>query len=141
MTGQLFPTQPKLTEKEWQKKLIKRLVKEHWAYQHIYRSKMHDGTWRTTTSAVGWPDLVALRDEWLLIIENKNPDRNLKVGPAQQLWLDRFALLPFSLVWVLDSTRTDWQDLANWLHRPDLAPRIHGWRPSMIVSSAPDPDS
>jgi Holliday junction resolvase len=123
----LFPLQPELPEREFQKLLEKRLTEEGWAWQHIYRMKTASGQWRTSTTAVGWPDLVAIKGEYIIAIEVKGKAGRLE--PAQVPWLERFAGIPTGRSWLLDSVRTDWQDIANWLAQPETAPRRHGYSP------------
>lgn len=122
--GQMFDPPPKFSEREWQTILQEGLKREGWAWQHIYKMKTARGNWRTSTTAVGWPDLVAMRGPYVLALEVK-ADRGV-LGADQLTWLKRFADIPTGLVWVL-RPRDNWQAVANWLHEPEKAPKRHGW--------------
>ena len=124
MTGQLFPVPPAMSERVWQTTLQEGLKREGWAYQHVYRTKTAKGQWATSTTATGWPDLVALRGPHILAIECKAAKG--RVGPHQVEWLARFHELDCGLAWLL-SPLDDWQAVADWLHTPEAAPRRHGW--------------
>jgi hypothetical protein len=123
--GQLFGTRPVLSEREWQTTIQRGLTREDWTWQHVYRMQDPHGRWRTSTTAVGWPDLVCFRGAWILAIECKSAKG--KATPQQLAWLARFAEIPTGRAWLLSPTATDWQALANWLRDPENAPRVHGF--------------
>ena len=114
-----------ITERQWQTTLQDRLVEEGWAWNHVYRMKTASGAWRTSTTAVGWPDLVALRAPHILAIECKGLKWKAEAGQIE--WLERFQALPTGLAWLLSPKTTDWQLIANWLHAPWTAPDRVGW--------------
>jgi hypothetical protein len=130
-SAQLFSTPAPLTERQWQTAIEDRLKAERYLYQHVYRMQTPRGGWRTSTTAVGWPDLVAIRDQWLVVIECKGAKG--RVEPDQLTWLAGFAAIPTARVWVLRPT-DDWQDVANWIHQPEHAPRTFGWEPRLLAS-------
>ncbi|MDE1904864.1 MAG: hypothetical protein KGH75_00250 [Rhodospirillales bacterium] len=121
----LFTTPEAMTEREWQSTLQDRLTEEGYLWQHVYRMQTARGTWRTSTTSVGWPDLVALRGEHVLAIECKKSPRDLPTDD-QIKWLVAFTALPTGRAWVLRPT-DDWQAVANWIHQPWRSPEIHGW--------------
>ena len=118
------PRPPTPTEREFQSALQEALTRERYAWQHVYRLQTTKGAWRTSTTANGWPDLVAFRGETLLAIECKGAQGRME--PGQVEWLERFHGLGYAWAWVLRPT-DDLQQVANWLHRPETAPRRHGW--------------
>jgi Holliday junction resolvase len=90
----------------------------------------------TSTTAIGWPDLVALKGEYVLAIEVKATKG--VVGPQQIEWLERFAAIPTGLAWLL-SPKADWQSVINWMHDPSKAPKIHGFVPSSPLTFTESP--
>lgn len=56
------------TEAAFQREIIRIAKRAGWRVNHCYRAKLADGTWRTTTTWVGWPDLELVkpgRHGWL----------------------------------------------------------------------------
>lgn len=131
--GQLFDPGEVMNEKQWQKVLTERLKEEDYLVQHIYKLKTAAGTWRTSTTASGFPDLVAFRGGYVLAIEVKGPRGRAR--PEQIPWLETFADIPTGRAWLLDPIHTPWQDIANWIHRPETAPRTHGFVPTRIYAA------
>ena len=125
--GQLFPVAPKLSERQWQHVLQGRFSEEEWAWQHVYRMQSAKGRWMTSTTATGWPDLTAWRRGYVLAIECKSGTAKWHLEPGQLDWLERFAEIPTGRAWLLDPLHTDWQDIANWIHDPESAPRRVGF--------------
>jgi Holliday junction resolvase len=123
----LFAVPSHLSERQWQSTITKRLTEEGYRHQHVYRLRTSDGNWRTSTTAKGWPDIVALRGPYLLAIECKGPAG--RIEPGQIEWLESFAEIPTGRGWLLAPDRTDWQALADWIHDPEHAPRRYGWDP------------
>lgn len=115
-----------VSEKDWQKTLVVLLETLGWHVNHVFPLQTKHG-WRTGTTAVGWPDLTALRREWIVAIEVKSEKG--KADPEQLVWLQRFALIPNARAWLLRPS-DDVRVLAGWLRDPASAPRTHGWRPT-----------
>ena len=136
MTDQphLFTPPKVFNEREFQSILQEGLTREGWNWNHTYRMRTSSGAWRTSTTAVGFPDLLAIRPPHILALEVK-ADKG-RMGPEQVEWLARFAALPTGLAWVL-RPRDNWQHVANWLHNPWKAPTIHGWEAPPDDSVAP----
>jgi hypothetical protein len=120
---------------DWQRNIEKALDAAGWTWTHTKRAKVPQrrGTdqpeaarW-LTPMAKGFPDLLALRDGHLLVIEVKTegeyPDRD------QRKWLELFHQMEGALVWVCRPS-DDWADLVRWLQRPESAPAVHGWEPA-----------
>lgn len=63
------------TEKELQQRVTKLAKEFGWLVNHIYRAKLEDGTWRTTTTLVGFPDLELIHPAWgrVMWLELKGP--------------------------------------------------------------------
>jgi hypothetical protein len=116
------PVLPK-DERAWQTVVQKALKREEYAWQHVYRLKTADGKWRTSTTASGWPDLVAFGHGAIIAMEVKGKDT--PTTPAQLEWLHRF-LECGAYAWRL-RVIMDWQLLANMLAFPEDAPRRYGW--------------
>jgi Holliday junction resolvase len=129
----LFPVPPPLSERQFQDVLQQALTREGWSFNHIYRTKVASGAWRTSTTAVGFPDLLAVRGPHILAIEVKSAKG--RVRPEQLEWLARFATIPTGLAWLLEP-RMDWQAISNWLHNPgaETTPKIHGWTPNPALT-------
>ena len=115
-------------ERPWQRTLVEALETFGYAVQHIYPLRTKNQGWRTSTTAKGWPDLVAIRGQWLIAIEVKG--ETTRIEDEQRAWLMRFAGLGSQHVrtWVLRPT-DDWGQIAAWIASPGLAPRIFGWSP------------
>lgn len=132
MEQRLFDPPPELSEKQFQDVIRQALRREGWLHNHIYRTKTAKGAWRTSTTAVGFPDLLAIRPGHVLAIEMKS---NVgKVEADQLVWLEGF-LEAGALAWVC-RPRDDWQLLARWISRPGIAPRFYGWQPSAAALTA-----
>jgi hypothetical protein len=122
-----------LPESEFQKLLVETLTVFHWDTMHVYPLRTKHG-WRTPTTAKGWPDLVGLRQTFILAIEVKGFDSRGKPTPFQEgqiEWLARFAAIPTGRAWVLRPT-DDLSQIARWLATPATAPGTYGWDPTDI---------
>jgi hypothetical protein len=122
-------------EKAWQATLFdpkKGLFPSlRWATNHTYQLKTESGAWRTSTTALGWPDWTCLREEYILAVEVKGFDRNGRptpFQPHQKEWLQRFARIPTGRAWVLRPTDS-MDDIVEWARHPADAPRTYGWEP------------
>lgn len=112
------------SERDWQRTLVECFTTFGWAVQHVYRMPTKDGGYRTSTTAVGWPDLACFRGEWIVGCEVKG--LRTTTQPGQEEWLERFAQIPTGRGWML-RPNDDWQQIANWIARPLTAPRRYGW--------------
>lgn len=112
------------SEKEFQNTLVELLETLGWAHCHTYPLQTKHG-YRTGTTAKGWPDLVALRGEFVVAIEVKSDTG--RVTAEQVEWLDRFARLGCGRAWLVDPS-LPLQQLAEWLQHPDGAPVVFGYR-------------
>lgn len=104
------PPDPKCSEAEFQRWVLKVARENGWKINHVYRSKLADGQWRTTCS-VGWPDLTLVRDGRIVFAELK--DHRGKVDPAQDEWLDSLASVDAAEVHVWRPA--DWRIVAKVL--------------------------
>lgn len=104
--------QKKLTEIEFTSMVLK-LAKLHgWRTMHQLPGMNRRGAWTTATQGdgVGWPDIVFLRDDKLIVAELK-VGKN-KVTPAQDEWLDAFAMAGIdTFTW----TPEDWPEIETVL--------------------------
>ena len=123
MTERLFASRPELTEKQFQHTITEGLTYCGWAYNHVFRSQMKDGRWRTTTTAKGFPDLQAVKPGFILVIEVK-ADKG-RFEPGQEKWLAMFHDAG-ALSWCL-RPRDSWEDIASWIQHPERAPSRFGW--------------
>lgn len=48
-------------ERGFQRWIVEQARDRGWMVNHTYRAKLHDGTWRTTTTLRGMPDLTLFR--------------------------------------------------------------------------------
>lgn len=78
------------TERELQARITKLAKEWGWMVNHTYRAKLEDGTWRTTTTAKGWPDLVLVHPGWgrMMALELKGPKG--RSDPDQKRWVAAF---------------------------------------------------
>ena len=113
------------TEKQWQTTVEELAETLGWATCHTFPLRTKHG-WRTATTAKGWPDLVALRGELIIAAELKVG--NAKARPEQLEWLERFASLGCGRAWLV-RLPGDFEQLGNWLARPEGAPRRFGFGP------------
>lgn len=75
-------------EREFQSWITRSARKVGWTVSHTYRAQLKDGTWRTTTTLPGWPDLTLIRPGALMFFEVKGP-----TGSASPEQIDTLALL------------------------------------------------
>lgn len=120
-----------MTERELQTQVTQALHTLGWKTQHVYRlqtaadeSKGRPAAWRTSTTASGWPDVVAVRPGWQLAIEVKSAKG--AITDEQLAWLALLASLPFCRAWVL-RPKDDPAVWMRWMRRPEGAPRRYGW--------------
>lgn len=121
----LFPTPPVLTEKEWSKQLVYVGETLGYATNHVYPLQTQKQGWRTSTTAKGWPDLMMVRGPVLIVIEAKGVKTPTTMEQIE--WLHRFSHIPGVWAWLLRVGDVGLQQVADWLARPDDAPRTHGW--------------
>lgn len=109
-------------ERAFQQTIVELLEATGWESCHTYPLQTKHG-WRTGTTAKGWPDLVALRGEFIVAIEVKSDTG--KATPEQLAWLGRFAALGCGRAWLVGPA-LPFQTLARWLQHPQLAPETYG---------------
>lgn len=63
-----------------------------WKENHTYRARLRDGSWRTTTTGVGFPDHLFIKPGRLVVLELKMPGNT--TSDEQDEWLALFASLP-----------------------------------------------
>ena len=120
-----------LSEHDFQKILMETLAIFHWDAMHVFPLRTKHG-WRTPTTSKGFPDILALRQSFVLAIEVKGFSADGRPTPFQEgqiEWLERFAAIPTGRAWVLRPT-DDFDQIARWLATPSTAPQIFGWSPS-----------
>lgn len=59
----MSPLDAALTEAQWQDLVVDALHAHGWRHMHVRRSIGRGNGWTTTTSVIGWPDIVAWRPE------------------------------------------------------------------------------
>lgn len=123
-----------MKERELQRKLVELLHEFKWHTMHVRPVlDANSGQWTTTTSAKGWPDVVALRGIFVLAIEVKG-ERG-KPTTQQLDWLARFAALPTGMAWVVWPS-SDLDRLAQLMAYPDEDGRRIGWSAGYPVQRA-----
>ena len=122
------PAKPE-TEREFQTKIQEMLDREGWTWMYVRKMRTPDGRYLTGTSDSGWLDLFALRGPWILVIEVKvrNPKLKGVISDGQVKWLNLWHQTNV-LVWVL-WPKDNRQQIANWVHAPETAPKVYGWVP------------
>lgn len=120
-------------EKDWQRTLIEAFTKAGWAIQHVYKMPTGDGRFVTSTTAKGWPDLVCLRDEWIVGCEVKGLRTPIQDGQIE--WLERFAQLASGRAWMLRPNTAPWEDVWQWIRFPLGAPRRVGYDAADIAQT------
>lgn len=82
---------PRLSEAQWQQRVTDYADVRGWLWAHFRPAQTSKG-WRTPVSGplgVGFPDLLLLRDDRLVVLENKSDTG--RATPAQRAALDAFA--------------------------------------------------
>ena len=98
-----------------------RVAKEFgWLTMRVYRARLEDGTWRTTTTASGWPDVFCLHPVWqrVCIFECKGPKG--KVEPDQKRWVSAFQQVALAAPGVVSAFVVypkDWPNVMRLLTR------------------------
>lgn len=111
-------------EREFQRTLVGVLELFGYEVNHTYPLRTQHG-WRTGTTAIGWPDLTALRPPRQLAIEVKGEHTPLE--EPQRAWLSLHALIPCNRAWVIRPNDPPWPDVQAWIRRPKLAPQSYGF--------------
>lgn len=117
-----------MDHKALQAMLTKGLDKQGWYWCHAIKLKGQNGQWLTGirgTLVAGFPDVLALRAGYVLVIECKVPPD--KPSPAQLETLTNFASAG-ALAWVVRPA-DDREALARWIAHPDSAPNVYGFTP------------
>jgi hypothetical protein len=107
ITGDL----PRISEAEFTTQVIDLARHTGWLVAHFRPARTKTG-WRTAVSGdgAGFPDLVLVKDETVLVVELKVPPN--KVSDAQRRWLDCFAGAGVTAhVW----TPADWPEIERTL--------------------------
>lgn len=110
-------------EKDFQRTLVATLEVFGYVVEHTYPLRTQHG-WRTGSTLVGKPDLIAVRPPRLLAIECKSDVG--RADPEQIAVLSLYAAVPCARAWVL-RPRDPWDDVVSWLRRPKLAPAVYGF--------------
>jgi hypothetical protein len=79
---------PKLTEADFQKRVVQYAQRRLWLVAHFPRANP-EGRWRTAVAAdaKGYPDLTMARDDRLVVAELKGAKGRLR--PEQERWIER----------------------------------------------------
>lgn len=77
-----------MTEKQWQATVMDAAARCGWRTAHFRRAQNARGDWRTPVAGdgAGWPDLVMLRGDRVIVAELKTATG--RVEPDQRAWLD-----------------------------------------------------
>lgn len=78
-----------MTEAEWQRQVLDLAALHGWRAMHVRRSQARAGRWSTTTSVVGWPDLLLWRPGRVVAAELKAEGGRLSL--EQRAVLDELA--------------------------------------------------
>lgn len=115
-------------EREFQRTIVDLLDTFGYAVDHTYPLRTQHG-WRTGSTLVGKPDLLAIRPPRILAIEVKG--EHTRVEPEQIACLSLFAEVPCARAWLIRPS-DPWSDLVAWVRRPKLAPATFGFDPITV---------
>lgn len=111
----LPPAMP--TEAEFQAAIVQAARRRGWVVNHTYRAKLADGTWRTTTTVRGWPDLTLIHPDQgrIVFLEvkkhrgDRDPDQLRTIALLQRVGgnVEAYFVEP-----------TDWADVLDLLDPP-----------------------
>lgn len=119
----------RVLETSYESTVEKAMRTRGWTFVHHQSARLPDGRYVTAyspASSPGFPDIVAIRGEWMIVTELKQDGRYPTA--AQRMWLGLFAGRPLTLTWVLRPGDA-WHDVAHWIDHPEEAPAIYGWKP------------
>lgn len=75
-------------EKVFQAQVVELAQMLGWTLAHFRPAQDRYGRWKTAmTGDPGYPDLTLVRDEWVLFVECKRDDTDLK--PDQRVWMEK----------------------------------------------------
>lgn len=112
-------------EKPFQHTVVGTFEIHGYEVQHVFPLLTKHGQWKTSTTSSGWPDLVCLRDEWLIACEVKGESTVVK--DDQIAWLMRFAAAHCP-AWIIRPT-DDFDLFVDWVRHPLTSPLTFGWEP------------
>lgn len=104
-----------LSEAEFQKAVVTLARRHGFLVNHVYRSKLADGSWRTTTTYKGFPDLTLVKRRRLVFLELKKVGESATV--EQRRWIATAQTVPGIEAWVVDAT--DWPEVHALITRRD----------------------
>lgn len=116
-------------ERVWQDNVEALLRKHGYVVDHSYQLLTRDGIWRTGSTWIGKPDLVALRPPRVLAIEVKAKGRKGTAGPRQLASLSWWSMVPCARAWLLLPDSVPYDTLVDWIRRPAQAPATFGFEP------------
>lgn len=99
------------TEAGFQSEVIRQAKKSGWTVNHTYRAKLHDGTWRTTTTLKGMPDLMLVKPGRLGFLELKRPGAD--PSPEQVAVVALLQTVPGVFAYIVHPS--DWPDIVELL--------------------------
>lgn len=106
------------TEDEWKATVVAALRLSGWRFIHFRPAQDRRGRWSTPLEGdLGFPDVVAVRDGWILALELKT-ERG-RVSDDQRAWLNDLAKVPNVVAAIVRPSAWRWLERA--LKRPDLA--------------------
>ena len=114
-------------EKSHQAQLQGWLHDEGYVVDHSYALPTTDGNWRTGSTWVGKPDLIAVRPPRVVVIEVKA--KGGKASPQQVASLSLWSLVPCARAWLLPPGAAPDEQVREWIARPAAAPAAFGFTP------------
>lgn len=99
------------TEAGFQRAVVDQAHRSGWTTNHTYRAKLADGTWRTTTTLKGMPDLMLVKPGQLGFLELKKPGG--EATPEQVAVVALLQTVPG--VWAYVVHPSDWPEIVELL--------------------------
>jgi hypothetical protein len=114
-------------EKAWQADVQRELHAHAYVVDHSFALPTKDGGWRTGSTWVGKPDLLAVRPPRVLAIEVKALGG--RATPQQVASLTIWSMVPCARAWLLPPGSVDPELLRDWIAHPGQAPSVYGFEP------------
>jgi hypothetical protein len=107
---------PPVSEADFQRQVVDLAKRLGWMVTHTYRTRTAKGAWRTSTTAVGVPDLMLCRPSTRQLVFLELKKDGGKPTPAQLAWISALQQVPGVEAYV--ASPTDWDEVVALLQHP-----------------------